>query len=122
MHHHGTAPSNDHGLRERVHPPKTRRRHETFANTSIQRVQVASKPRTDAPRPWTSPSQTKPSTTQRHRMSFDQALVFHGVTDYMRDYEMFIYATADLRTGIGQSTCGLFQYCVRASITSAVPP
>ena len=47
-------------------------------------------------------------------MSFDQALVFHGVTDYMRDYEVFIYATADPRTGIGQSTCGLFQIlCAR---------
>jgi hypothetical protein len=31
---------------------------------------------------------------------FDQALVFHGFTDYMRDYDVFVYATADPRTGI----------------------
>jgi hypothetical protein len=31
---------------------------------------------------------------------FDQAVIFHGFADYMRDYEVFIYATADPRTGI----------------------
>jgi hypothetical protein len=30
----------------------------------------------------------------------DQAIVFHGFADYMRDYEVFIYATSDPRTGI----------------------
>ncbi len=30
----------------------------------------------------------------------DQAILFHGFADYMRDYEVFIYATADPRTGI----------------------
>ena len=30
----------------------------------------------------------------------DQAILFHGFADYMRDYELFIYATADPRTGI----------------------
>ena len=29
---------------------------------------------------------------------FDQAILFHGFADYMRDYEIFIYATADPRT------------------------
>ena len=32
--------------------------------------------------------------------AFDQAVLFHGFADYMRDYEVFIYATADPRTGI----------------------
>ena len=31
---------------------------------------------------------------------FDQALVFHAFADYMRDYDVVIYATADPRTGI----------------------
>ena len=31
---------------------------------------------------------------------FDQAIVFHGFADYMRDYDVFVYATADPRTGI----------------------
>jgi hypothetical protein len=31
---------------------------------------------------------------------FDQAVMFHGFTDYMRDYDIFVYATADPRTGI----------------------
>ncbi len=26
---------------------------------------------------------------------FDQAVVFHGFADYMRDYDVVIYATAD---------------------------
>ena len=31
---------------------------------------------------------------------FDQAIVFHGFADYMRDYDVVIYATADPRTSI----------------------
>ena len=34
----------------------------------------------------------------------DQAIVFHGFADYMRDYDAFIYATADPRTGIAPQT------------------
>lgn len=52
---------------------------------------------------------------------FDQALVFHGFTDYMRDYDVFVYATADRRTGIKPEYLRYrFTYCVRASVTSAV--
>jgi hypothetical protein len=52
---------------------------------------------------------------------FDQALVFHGFTDYMRDYDVFVYATADPRTGIPPDYLRYrFMYCVRASVTSAV--
>jgi len=36
--------------------------------------------------------------------AFDQAIVFHGFADYMRDYVIFVYATADSGTGIGRST------------------
>ncbi|MFI5841168.1 hypothetical protein ACIA8K_15845 [Catenuloplanes sp. NPDC051500] len=54
---------------------------------------------------------------------FDQALVFHGFADYMRDYDMFIYATADPRTGIApQHLRYRFTHCVRASTTSALSP
>ncbi|MER6064732.1 hypothetical protein [Streptomyces sp. NPDC001792] len=30
---------------------------------------------------------------------FDQALVHHGFTGYLRDYEVIVHATADPRTG-----------------------
>lgn len=55
--------------------------------------------------------------------AFDQALVFHGFADYMRDYDIFIYVTADPRTGIApQHLRYRFKHCVRAMVTSALPP
>jgi hypothetical protein len=54
---------------------------------------------------------------------FDQAIIFHGFADYMRDYEVFIYATADPRTGIGPEHLHYrFKHCVRATVTSALSP
>ncbi|MEU8080701.1 hypothetical protein AB0B31_35225 [Catellatospora citrea] len=54
---------------------------------------------------------------------FDQALVFHGFTDYMRDYDVFIYAIADPRTGIApQNLRYRFTHCVRATVTSVLSP
>jgi hypothetical protein len=54
---------------------------------------------------------------------FDQAIVFHGFADHLRDYDVFIYATADPRTGIApQHLRYRFTYCVRATAVSAVPP
>jgi hypothetical protein len=54
---------------------------------------------------------------------FDQAMVFHGFADYMRDYEVFIYATADPRTGIRPEHLRYrFKHCVRATVTSALSP
>ena len=54
---------------------------------------------------------------------FDQAVLFHGFADYMRDYEIFIYATADPRTGIRPEHLRYrFKHCVRATVTSAVSP
>jgi hypothetical protein len=54
---------------------------------------------------------------------FDQALVFHGFTDYVRDYDVFVYATADPRTGIPPAYLRYrFKYCVRATVTSALDP
>jgi hypothetical protein len=55
--------------------------------------------------------------------AFDQAVLFHGFADYMRDYEIFIYLTADPRTGVApQHLRNRFTHCVRATITSALPP
>ena len=52
---------------------------------------------------------------------FDQALVFHTFTDYMRDYDVFVYATADPRTGIQPEHLRYrFTHCVRADIRTAV--
>jgi hypothetical protein len=38
--------------------------------------------------------------SQRLDDVFDEAVIFRGFADYMRDYEVFIYATADPRTGV----------------------
>jgi hypothetical protein len=52
---------------------------------------------------------------------FDQALVFHGFADYMRDYDVFVYTTADPRTGIAPEHLRYrFKHCVRATVTSAL--
>jgi len=53
---------------------------------------------------------------------FDQAIVFHGFADFMRDYDVIVYATSDPRTGISPETLRYrFRHCVRANITTAVP-
>ncbi|BCJ70189.1 hypothetical protein [Polymorphospora rubra] len=54
---------------------------------------------------------------------FDQALVFHGYADHMRDYDVFVHATTDPRTGIPPRHLRYrFTHCVRASATSALSP
>jgi hypothetical protein len=54
---------------------------------------------------------------------FDQALVFHGFADYMRDYDAFVYATADPHTGIApQHLRYRFKHCVHAVTASALTP
>ena len=53
---------------------------------------------------------------------FDQALIYHGYRDYMRDYEMVVYCTADPSTGIPPANVRLlFQHCVVAEVETAVP-
>lgn len=53
---------------------------------------------------------------------FDQALVYHGFTDYLRDYELVVYCTADPSTGIAPShERYLFKLCVQAMVETAVP-
>src|SRR5262245_2899214 len=52
----------------------------------------------------------------------DQALLHHGFTDYMRDYQLLIHATADPRSGVTPSTLRyLFRFCVQADCTTTVP-
>ncbi|MEU9297628.1 hypothetical protein [Streptomyces sp. NPDC048266] len=54
--------------------------------------------------------------------TFDHAVVHHGYTNYMRDYEVIIYATADPRTVIAPSHLRyLFRYCVEARCETSVP-
>jgi hypothetical protein len=61
--------------------------------------------------------------TRAFEDAFDQALVFHGFADYMRDYDVYVYATADPRTGISPEHLRYrFTHCVRATVTSAVAP
>jgi hypothetical protein len=53
---------------------------------------------------------------------FGQAVVYHGFADYMRDYEIYLYCTADPRTGITPETVRLsFRNCVVADIRTALP-
>jgi len=52
---------------------------------------------------------------------FDQAVIFHGFAGYMRDYEVFIDATADPRTGTSPVHLRYrFRHCVRAAVENAV--
>lgn len=54
---------------------------------------------------------------------FDQAVLFHGFTDYMRDYDIYIYATADPRAGIKPEHLRYrFTHCVQAAVTTALSP
>jgi hypothetical protein len=55
--------------------------------------------------------------------AFDTAVVHHGYTSYMRDYEVIVYATADPRTGIEPAHLRyLFRYCVEARCETTVRP
>lgn len=54
---------------------------------------------------------------------FDQALVHHGFVDYMRDYELIVYCSADPRTGVAPSHERLlFTNCVLAEVGTALSP
>ncbi|MFB7830949.1 hypothetical protein [Streptomyces sp. NPDC056056] len=54
--------------------------------------------------------------------AFDHAVVHHGYTNYMRDYEVIVYATAAPDTGIQQAYLRyLFRYCVDARCETSVP-
>jgi hypothetical protein len=51
----------------------------------------------------------------------DQAVVFHGFAEYMRDYDVYLYATADPRTGVAPEHLRYrFTHCVRATATTSV--
>ncbi|WP_068923774.1 hypothetical protein [Planobispora rosea] len=52
---------------------------------------------------------------------FDQALLHHGFTNYMRDYQLVIQVNTDPRSGIAPTTLRyLFRYCVQATCTTTV--
>jgi hypothetical protein len=54
---------------------------------------------------------------------FDQAVVYHAYTNYMRDYEVIVYATAAPSTGIQPAHLRyLFKYCVQAETRTALQP
>lgn len=55
--------------------------------------------------------------------ALDRAVVYHGFTGYMRDYEVIMYMTADPRTGIAPAHLRyLFRYCVEADCRTTVRP
>ena len=52
---------------------------------------------------------------------YDHALIHHGFTPYMRDYELIVYASADPRTGIPPAYLRyLFRFCVEANTRSTL--
>jgi hypothetical protein len=54
---------------------------------------------------------------------FDGAVTHHGFVDYMRDYEVIVYLTADPSTGIPPAELRyLFRYCVYAHCDTSIPP
>lgn len=54
---------------------------------------------------------------------FDQALVFHGFTDYLRDYEMITYSVSSATSGIPPAFDRyLFRFCVESTVTTTLPP
>jgi len=55
--------------------------------------------------------------------AFDQALLFHGFVEYMRDYEMIMQLSADPSTGIPTDFVRyIFVHCVRADVSTALTP
>ncbi|MDO3703298.1 hypothetical protein Q3W71_16620 [Micromonospora sp. C28SCA-DRY-2] len=54
---------------------------------------------------------------------FDQAVLYHAFTDYMRDYEVIVYLTASPSTGIRPTHLRyLFKFCVEAEVRTALSP
>ncbi|MBE3014888.1 hypothetical protein IL992_37810 [Microbispora sp. NEAU-D428] len=52
---------------------------------------------------------------------FDQALVYHAYTDYMRDYEMIVYLASDPVTGVPPMYLRyLFRCCVEVRTCTSV--
>jgi hypothetical protein len=52
---------------------------------------------------------------------FDHAVLFHGFTDYMRDYEIIIYLSSDPASGIPHEQRRLlFKYCVHATVETTL--
>lgn len=53
---------------------------------------------------------------------FDQALIYHGFTDYMRDYEMIVHCPVVPGTGREPEVVRLlFKYCVVVEAETALP-
>lgn len=54
---------------------------------------------------------------------FDQAVVYHAHTNYMRDYEVIVYVTVDPSTGIQPTHLRyVFTHCVQAEARTALSP
>lgn len=54
---------------------------------------------------------------------FDQAVLFHGFTDYYRDYEVVVQVNTDPASDIApQHLSYLFRYCVEVGVETALSP
>ena len=71
--------------------------------------------------PWETAGVDRDKMQRAFDASFDQAIVFHAYTDYMRDYAVYTYNVADPATGIRPSFVRwLFTCCVQATATTAL--
>lgn len=54
---------------------------------------------------------------------FDDELMFHGFTNYMRDYELVVYQSVDPRSGLlPRHLRFLFRFCTEVAIRSRLKP
>lgn len=54
---------------------------------------------------------------------FDCELMFHGFTNYMRDYELVVYQSVDPRSGLlPRHQRFLFRFCTEVAVRSSVTP
>lgn len=61
--------------------------------------------------------------TRAFEDAFDEAIVFHGYTDYMRDYEVIVCTSTAPGSGFEpQNLRYLFTHCVMATVTTALTP
>ncbi|MET4622857.1 hypothetical protein ABIE18_004336 [Arthrobacter sp. 2762] len=55
--------------------------------------------------------------------AFDHSVVFHGFAEHLRDYDVFIYMSADPRSGIKPKYLRYrFTHCVLATVKTAISP
>lgn len=61
------------------------------------------------------------TTLEKHDF-FDMAIIYHGFTDYMRDYEVVVFWPASPGGGASLTKRFLFRHCVHADVVTTLSP